>query len=291
MIRWEYVTVPHDRVPEFFHQKISFTMLTKKFILMLAVVYSATFLSCSGTKSGGGFNLFTIEDDIALGKQFSQEIEKDQKNYPLLPEKGNEQVYSYIRGITKKIIGSGKVAYADKFAWQVKIIDDDKTLNAFAVPGGYLYVYTGLIKYLDTEDQLAGVMGHEIAHAAQRHSTQQMTKLYGLDALTQIITGKSDPGLLSQIALSLLSMKFSRSHESEADDYSVIYLCGTSYNAAGAAGFFEKMQGQGGNPPEFLSTHPNPGNRINDIKKKAQEMACQGNSTNKTEYAKIKKLL
>jgi predicted Zn-dependent protease len=266
-------------------------MLTKKFILLLAMVYSITFLSCGGMKSGGGFNLFSIEDDIALGKQFSQEIEKDAKNYPLLPEKGNEQVYSYIRGITNKIIKSGKVAYADKFAWQVKIIDDDKTLNAFAVPGGYLYVYTGLIKFLDTEDQLAGVMGHEIAHAAQRHSTQQMTKIYGLDALTQIITGKSDPGVLSQIALSLLSLKFSRSHESEADQYSVIYLCNTTYNAAGAAGFFEKMQGHGGAPPEFLSTHPNPGNRVNDIKKKAQEMACKGSATNKTEYDKIKKLL
>ena len=264
-------------------------MLTKKFIVLLAVVYSATFISCSGTKSGGGFNLFAIEDDIALGKQFSAEIEKDTKNYPILPEKGNEAAYSYVRNITKKLLRTGKVAYADKFAWEVKLINDDNTLNAFAVPGGYLYVYTGLIKYLDSEDQLAGVMGHEIAHAAQRHSTQQMTKLYGIDAIRQIITGKTDPGLLGQIALSLVSLKFSRSHEAEADQYSVIYLCETGYNASGAAGFFEKIGGKGGNPPEFLSTHPDPGNRVTAIKRKSQELGCRGKDRNIPEYDKIKK--
>ena len=169
------------------------------------------------------------------------------------------------------------------------VVIDSPELNAFAVPGGYLYVYTGLIKYLDSEDQLAGVMGHEIAHAAQRHSTQQMTKLYGIDAIRQIITGKTDPGLLGQIALSLVSLKFSRSHEAEADQYSVIYLCETGYNASGAAGFFEKIGGKGGNPPEFLSTHPDPGNRVTAIKRKSQELGCRGKDRNIPEYDKIKK--
>lgn len=134
-------------------------------------------------------------------------------------------------------------------------------------------------------------MGHEIAHAARRHSTQQMTKLYGLDVLRQIITGKSDPGLIEQVALGLASLKFSRAHESEADEYSVIYLCPTDYKADGAAGFFTKIEGHGGTPPEFLSTHPSPGNRIRDIEKKAEELGCQGNKTFQSEYQRIKKLL
>lgn len=259
-------------------------------MLSLALAFSLTAWNCSGLKQGG-FNLFSVQDDIALGKEFSQQIEQDPKQFPILPEKGNEEAYRYIRGLTNKILQTGKVAHANEFAWQVKIIDDDKTLNAFAVPGGYLYVYTGLIKYLDTEDQLAGVMGHEIAHAAQRHSTQQMTRIYGIDALRQIITGNSDPGLLGQLAMGLISMKFSRAHEAEADEYSVIYLCNTNMNASGAAGFFEKIQGKGGNPPEFLSTHPNPGNRIKDIHAKAQSMNCQGGSRNQAEYDRIKRLL
>jgi len=87
--------------------------------------------------------------------------------------------YNFINTFTK----TNK--HKDDFAWQVKIIDDPETLNAFATPGGYIYVYTGLIKFLDTEDQLAGVMGHEIAHADLRHSTRQMTSSYGVSYRTQ----------------------------------------------------------------------------------------------------------
>lgn len=265
-------------------------MAFKKILLSFAIV-ATTITSWNCGVGKGGFNLFSIDDDKALGKQVSEQIASDPKTYPLLPERGNEEVYKYIRGLTQQILRSGKVAHANDFDWQVQIIKDDKTLNAFAVPGGHLYVYTGIIKYLDTEDQLAGVMGHEIAHAAQRHSTQQMTKLYGLDALRQIATGQKDPGVLAQLALGLATLKFSRSHEAEADEYSVIYLCNSSLNAAGAAGFFEKIKGQGGNPPEFLSTHPDPGNRIKDIKAEAVKLGCKGNQTNKSGYDRIKKML
>lgn len=252
--------------------------------------YALLFLSCGGSQ--GGFNLFSVQDDINLGKQFSQEIEKDTKNYPLLPEKGNEEVYRYVRGLTNKLLNSGEVAYRNEFAWQVKIIDDDETLNAFAVPGGYLYVYTGLIKYLDTEDQLAGVMGHEIAHAARRHSTQQMTKIYGLQALLSIATGRAEPGLIEQMALGLVSLKFSRKHEADADDHSVKYMCGTGLYAGGAAGFFQKIQSEGGaRQPAFLSTHPDPGDRVKDIKSKVGELGCRGKERNETEYKRIQKLL
>ena len=248
-------------------------------------------LSCN-MKNGKGINFFTIQDDIEMGKKFSAEIEKDQKTYPILPERGNEEAYKYIRGLTDKILNSGQVAYRNEFEWKVKIIKDDNTLNAFAVPGGYLYVYTGLIKYLDSEDQLAGVMGHEIAHAALRHSTQQMSKIYGLDAVRAVVTGKQDGGTLSQMALGIISLSFSRKHEAQADEYSVRYLCNSSYNAAGAAGFFEKIKEKGGSQtPEFLSTHPDPGNRVKDIHQHKTNLGCQGSQTNVGMYNKIKKLL
>ncbi|MBK9014248.1 MAG: M48 family metalloprotease [Saprospiraceae bacterium] len=267
-------------------------MLVKKIIFLFAIsLTTAISWNCNLLKKVGDINLFSIEDDKALGLQVSKQIESDPKQFPVLPEKGNEEAYKYIRGLTTQLLRSGKVAHANEFDWKVNIIKDDKTLNAFAVPGGHLYVYTGLIQYLDSEDQLAGVMGHEIAHAAERHSTQQMTKLYGLDALRQIATGNKDPGMLEQLAVGLASLKFSRSHEAEADEQSVIYLCSSSLNAAGAAGFFEKMKGKGGSPPEFLSTHPDPGNRIKDIRAKAKSLGCRGSKTNKTEYDKIKKLL
>lgn len=247
-------------------------------------------IGCGG--SGGGLNFFSVEQDIELGRQVSQEINSNPAEFPILPEQSNREVYQYIRGITDRILSTGKVAHKDEFAWEVKIIDDPETLNAFATPGGYIYVYTGLIKFLDSEDELAGVMGHEIAHAAQRHSTQQMTKLYGLQILASVVTGNSEPGMIEQIALGLASLKNSRTHESEADEYSVIYLCGTSYNANGAAGFFRKMEdSSAARPPEFMSTHPNPGNRVQDIDNKAKELGCRGTSDNRGEYRRIKSLL
>lgn len=241
----------------------------------------------SGCKT---FNVFSIEDDIALGRQVSQQIENDPQNFPVLPERGNEEVYRYIRNLTTRILNSGQVSHRNEFVWEVKIIDDDETLNAFCAPGGFIYVYTGIIKFLDSEDQLAGVMAHEIAHAAQRHSTRQMTKVYGISTLLAIATGNSNPGQLEQIALGLLSLRFSREHETEADTYSVKYLCPTSYNAAGAAGFFEKMEGRP-TPPEFLSTHPNPGNRVQNINQQRQSFGCRGTQRNVQEYNLIKQRL
>ncbi len=266
-------------------------MRVYQFFVLGALAFTLSFTSTGcGTGKGGGFNLFTPEQDIELGREVEKQIASDPATYPILPESSNREVYTYVRKITQKILNTGKVNYRDEFAWEVKIIDDPETLNAFCTPGGFIYVYTGLIKFLDSEDELAGVMGHEIAHAALRHSTRQMTKLYGLSALTSILTGNSDPGLLEQIALSLVSLKFSRSHETEADSHSVLYLCSTDYNADGAAGFFRKMEGQGGTP-EFLSTHPNPGNRVQNIEGEAKSMSCGNGQSYTSEYARIKALL
>ncbi len=262
----------------------------KKIIFASLLLAVLPFLSCNTIqKTWSNMNAFDVSEDIKLGKQVSDEIAANPSKYPLLAESGNEEVYGYIRNITKNILSTGRVAHRNDFAWQVKIINDDKTLNAFCTPGGYIYVYTGIIKYLDSEDQLAGVMGHEIAHAANRHSTQQMTKIYGMDILLQAALGKKNQ--MGQIAESLVGLSFSRDHERDADDNSVLYLCGTTYNSAGAAGFFKKIQSKGGTPPQFLSTHPNPANRVQAIEAKAKQMNCKGSNTNTAQYARIKSLL
>lgn len=257
-------------------------------VILLAV--ALPFAGCKKMKSGWNkMNVFPITDDIALGKQVAAEIASKPKEYPLLPEQGNEEIYKYIRGLTDKILNTGKVEHRREFAWQVKIIKDDKTLNAFCTPGGYIYVYTGLIKFLDSEDQLAGVLGHEIAHAANRHSTRQMTKMLGLQVLADAISGNRKA--FGQVFSAIVGLKFSRSHEAEADKFSVVYLCGTGLNAAGAAGFFKKIQTKGGQPPQFLSTHPNPKNRIQAIMGQARSMGCKGTGTDQAVYVKMKNLL
>ena len=275
-------------------------LLKSKITWILLGSFMLVSLSC---KVGSGIVsalMPDISEDAKLGAQVSQEIESKPSEYPILPESGNAEVYAYVRNITNKILNSGAVEHKNDFPWKVKIINDNKTLNAFCTPGGYIYVYTGLIKYLDSEDQLAGVMGHEIAHADKRHSMRQLVQTYGIQAILGITAAVATSGKsagaqntasqIAQIGSSVVGLKFSREHETEADNNSVRYLCGTDYNAAGCAGFFEKI-GNEGTPPEFLSTHPNPTNRVENIKAQAAQANCKGSSKNAAQYQRIKSLL
>lgn len=232
---------------------------------------------------GKGLNLFTVEQDRELGAQVAAEIDGNPQEYPLLDSVKYASVYRYVYNVRDKILNSGNVDFKEDFQWRVRIIHDDSTLNAFCTPGGYIYVYTGILKFLDSEDQFAGVMGHEIAHADMRHSTRQMTQMYGVQILLDVLAG--DRAAIKQITGALVGLKFSRNHETEADERSVHYLCPTDYNAAGGAGFFQKIQDMGGaSQPEFLSTHPDPGNRIEHFHNSKTTMGCAGSKTYMSEY-------
>jgi len=263
----------------------------KRFALIsLTVLTLGSLLSMCGTAKnggGGGFNLFSIDQDRQLGAQVAAEIDGNPKEYPLLDSVRNKEVYAYVYKIRDAILNSGNLEHRSDFTWRVRIIQDDSTLNAFCTPGGYIYVYTGILKFMDNEAELAGVLGHEIGHADLRHSTRQMTKIYGIEALLQILAG--DRALLTQITEAVISLKFSRQHETEADEASVRYLCPTPYKADGGAGFFEKMaaMGSGSNPPEFLSTHPNPEGRIEHFHNARIEQNCQGTNDFASEYKRI----
>jgi|SaaInl3SG_22_DNA_1037383.scaffolds.fasta_scaffold00015_30 beta-barrel assembly-enhancing protease len=246
--------------------------------------------ACSGNGKKLNFNTFTVQQDRELGAQVAAEIDANQTEYPLLDSASNTEVYAYLYAMRDKILNSGNVVYKDEFPWRLRIIQDDSTLNAFCTPGGYIYVYTGLMRYLDSEDQLAGVLGHEIGHADLRHSTRQMTKSNSLSMLLAVLAG--DRAMLQQLTSTIVNLKFSRNHETEADEASVRYLCPTDYNADAGAKFFEKIQAEGGaGQPEFLSTHPAPANRIENFKKVRTEMGCTGEQEYKNEHQRILSLL
>lgn len=263
-----------------------------KFKILIHLLCGAALLNLSQCKNDEGFNLFRIQDDIELGKQLEQEIAANPAEYPLLSETQFSAAYAHLYRIRDSILNSGRVTYKNEFEWKLKIVGDDNVLNAFCAPGGYIYVYTGLIKFLDTEDELAGVIGHEIAHADKRHSTEQLTKIYGISVMLQLALGNNQ-NLLTEVAQGLVSLKFSRANETEADDYSVKYLCPTAYNAAGAAGFFQKLLDlqQAGNTPQFLSTHPSPDNRVQNINNQRSQEGCTGTGTFDSRYQQLKNSL
>ncbi|MFY0625087.1 MAG: M48 family metalloprotease [Reichenbachiella sp.] len=259
------------------------TSLLRNITLCLFV---ALLTSCD---KNNNLSLFTINDDLSLGAQVSQQIADDPNTYPVLDEDLNIEAYDYLNAITDEILQSGAVQYRNEFVWQMHIIDDDATLNAFATPGGYIYVYTGLIKYLENVDDLAGVLGHEIAHSDLRHSSRSLQREYGISILFSLLLGDNPSELVqitAQIAGGLAGLSFSREFESEADERSVEFLSPTQYACDGAASFFEKLeeQGLGSNQPKFLSTHPPSDERVVEINAKASALGCEtANSDDNTD--------
>lgn len=258
----------------------------KKALYVLAVLALPFLSACKN-----GVNIFSIEDDISLGKELKQEIFQNPAEFRILDRKNHKEAYAYLGNILDQLLKSKELTYKKEFAWEIHIVDDDEVKNAFCAPGGYIFVYTGLIKYLDSEDQLAGVLGHEMAHADKRHTTQQLTKAYGIQMLFSLILGENQ-GQISDIAQGLMGLEFSRGDEREADEYSVRYLCGTKYASDGASDFFEKLvkNEEAGGAPTFLSTHPDPGNRVQDIRSLSKELKCKGKSEFNQEYENFKRL-
>lgn len=258
---------------------------------LLSIFILVIFVSCKKDKD---VNFFPVSKDKELGAQMDAYINSDSSGMVILKENEYPISYARLKHIRDYILASGKLEYKDEFPWKVTIIRDDTTLNAFATPGGYMYVYTGLIKYLDSEDHLAGVMGHEIAHADRRHGTSQMSKQYTVETLLSLALGQNK-GLLVQATEGLLNLKFSREHEQDADEHSVLYLCqnGAEYEADGAAGFFQKLlaSGSGSSTPAFLSTHPSDQSRVDDITAKANSLGCNTNAKNPTGFQDMKKEL
>ena len=270
--------------------------MNHKLIIGISAIIMFVVMSCAFTKKAynsasdavSNVNVFPYTKDIELGKQVQLQIANSPDAFPVLSKNSNKKVYNYIETLKQKILATNQLKYKNEFAWEVLIIDEDETLNAFATPGGYIYIYTGLIKFLDSEDQLIGVLGHEMAHADRRHSTRQLTKSLGISMLLSAALG--DREAVEEIVGGVINLKFSRTHESEADEYSVKYLCNTSYNSDGAGGFFSKMLDQP-TPPEFLSTHPNPENRVEAMQELEQSLNCSGTLTNQKKYEEIKALL
>ncbi|MBN2521601.1 MAG: M48 family metalloprotease [Bacteroidales bacterium] len=248
-------------------------------IVIIAIISIAfIFTSCKKDKDDDTSNIdfilkytFPISKDKEFGAQFDKQLDSNKTEFPVLPDTGIYH-FAYVRldSMKKALLKSDNFDYAEDFKWQIKIIDKD-VLNAFCAPAGYMYYYTGLIKYLDNEAQLAGVMGHEMAHADKRHVTKTLIIANGVNYMIGLILG-DDPSkmeeLISQYAAGIGVLKFSREHEYEADEMAVKYTADTDYYPKGISGFFIKLEAEkekGIRMPEFLSTHPNPGNRLEAI--------------------------
>ncbi|MBN1397130.1 MAG: M48 family metalloprotease [Bacteroidetes bacterium] len=232
---------------------------TKLYIVLLFLSISA--FGCAALMQ---LNMFPVDKDIELGKQFDGEIRSNVKEYPIL--KNRPEIRAYITNIGNKILASPDIAYRNQFAYQFEVIDDDKTINAFCTPGGYVYIYTGLLKYLENEATLAGIIAHEIAHAERRHATNMITAQYGVQTVLEMASGHiGETGTqIAGVAAGLGFLKYSRTDEFEADAYSFLYLRSTEYYPGAICYFFQKSaDGRQSSALEtFFSTHPPASERL-----------------------------
>ena len=216
---------------------------------------------------GKGVNLFSLEREIALGKQLAQEVERSSKliDDPVVTEYVNRVGQNLVRNSDARV------------PFTIKVIDSDE-VNAFALPGGFFYVNSGLILRAQEESELAGVMAHEISHVCARHGTKNATKgeLMQLATIPLILLGPggwAGYGLYEglNLAIPVTYLKFSRDAEREADYLGIQYMYKTGYDPNSYVTFFERIQAdekrRPGTIPKVFSTHPPTPERIENTQK------------------------
>jgi len=216
-------------------------------------------------KVDGGINFYSVEKEIALGKQLAIEVERQAKllDDPIINE--------YINRLTQNLARNSDV----KFPVTVKIVDED-VVNAFTLPGGFLFLNTGLIRLSESESELASAISHELGHVAARHYVRQATRnelLQGATVPLIFLGGVAGVAAreLSQIAVPAGMFKFSRDFESEADMLGIQYLYKTGYDPSAAIDMFERIQAAERRKPgavsQLFNTHPLTGDRIEKTQK------------------------
>jgi beta-barrel assembly-enhancing protease len=219
-----------------------------------------------------GMNLFSKQQDIQLGQEASQEV---RKQYPLYR---NDWVQQYVRRVGDRLAATGP-ARESGFPFTFTVLQN-KQVNAFALPGGPMYIFTGLLQTVDNEAQLAAVMAHEMSHVILRHGTHEASKakMVEIPALLagEALGSRSLLTRLTEMGANSFILKFSRDAESDADALGAHLMAEAGYDPIEMSRFFGKLQAAGGQGnsriARFLSDHPNPGNRERLIEEEAQTL-------------------
>jgi predicted Zn-dependent protease len=211
-------------------------------------------------------SLVSESQEIQMGKQGAQDVAQTIGFY------NDPKVQSYVDALGKQMAAQSE---RPNLPWEFHVVDD-ASVNAFAIPGGFIYVTRGLMASINTEAELATVVGHEIAHVTNRHSVQQISKAQlaqlGLGIGSIISSDIAKFGQLAGAGLSLLFLKYSRDAENQADQGGFRYALAQNYDVREMPKVFQTLgrlsqMGGGGRLPEWLATHPDPGNRITHIEK------------------------
>lgn len=226
-----------------------------------------------------------VELDLQIGKSFLENAKDGKEGMRILKDATLEK---YVKSVADRILKSDQIKYKKEFPYKISILKDDDTINAVCTPGGYIFVYTGLLKLIQDEATLAAILAHEIAHAEKRHSVKQIISSLGIYFTIYIgltlFLGSDAANLInlgSRVGGEILTLANSRSAEAEADSMSFEYLKSTKYYPGALESFFvlieKKEKEEGGTDPDkrvikFLSTHPLNEDRISENQKRLKSI-------------------
>lgn len=249
-------------------QNFSRTYLGSNLKFLLLYLLVASWNSFAQTNVKPGFNLFSPEQDIEIGRQSAAEVERQM---PLVKDAAAQR---YLNDVGRRL---AQLAPGAKYPYQFKLVNTAE-INAFALPGGFMFVNRGLIEAASSEGELAGVMAHEISHVALRHGTNQASKASLAQSGLGVLGGAMGGGGLSEIigavggfGLNAVFLKFSRKAEEQADIVGTQILAKAGYDPMDMARFFEKLRKEARNDPskleQFFSSHPAPADRAARVKR------------------------
>jgi beta-barrel assembly-enhancing protease len=259
---------------------------------ILVTILVGTLMWAQGpTEFHPGFNLFSKEQDVQLGKESADQVRKQ------MTVLKDPALTAYVNRVGQRLVSS-REAQESGFPFTFEVVADP-SINAFALPGGPMFINTGLLRAVDNEAQLAGVMGHEMSHVILRHGTNQASKsqLIELPAILGAqMTGTSMVGKLAQLGIGLgansVLLRFSRTDERQADLMGSHLMAEAGYDPMQLARFFEKLNADGGQRTmQFLSDHPNPENREKAIATEVQRLPPQAYSYQTGDFQRMKQVI
>ena len=236
-------------------------------------------------------NKYSVQDDVQLGRRAAQEVEQQ---YPLMRD---QQVQSYVERVGRRLVSAIPSEFQhSEFQYNFRVVNA-RDINAFALPGGPMFVNRGMIEAARSEGEMAGVMAHEISHVALRHGTAQATKgqkyglLAGIAGIAGTVLGGPGVGQLAQAPFAVYLLKFSREYETEADVLGAQILARAGYDPRDLANMFRTIEQQGGGGGGFLSDHPSPKDRYARINREAQMLQVNAGGRDSREFQSIQQKL
>lgn len=216
----------------------------------------------------------TKDDEIAIGINSAPQMVQE---FGGLSQ--NSQYQEIVKRVGAKVVNNSD-AHKTNYPFQFYVLADNRTVNAFALPGGPIFITEALLIRLQSEDQLAGVLGHEVGHVIARHSAEQMSKQelsQGIAGAAGVAAGDVNSAYYAQVVANMVNMKYGRDDELESDDLGVRFMIQAGYNPEALIGVMDILEEASGGSqvPEFQSTHPSPSNRREKIKAAINEYRNQ----------------